>query len=177
MTMQLLEKPVEKIEFGDGRLYCATSNLGLELFAGRPLKKGETILVFKGRIINFDEAVAKGDRECWPLQIDHGKYIDLEKPGCLANHSCEPNAGVQDGGSATRVRLVALRDILLDEKIRYDYSTTMDEDSFTMGCNCGSKNCRGVVEDFKCLPSGVQDHYLQEGLVMKFIAKKLKKSG
>jgi hypothetical protein len=171
MSTQLLEKPIEESVFADGRLYCATSNLGLELFAGRPFKRGEIILIFKGNIIGFAEAVAKGDRECWPLQIGYGKYIDLEKPGCLANHSCEPNAGIRDDGSTTHVCLIALQDIFPNDEIRYDYSTTMDEDSFTMQCNCGSKNCRGVVEDFKRLPLDVQNHYLQDGLVMKFIAK------
>ncbi len=172
MSTQLLEIPIKEAEFENGKLYCATGYLGLGLFAGRPIEKGNTILVFTGPIIGFGEAVAKGDRECWPLQIDYGKYIDLEAPGCLANHSCEPNAGIQDEEDLTHIKLIALRDISPDEEIRYDYSTTMDEDFFTMPCRCGSKFCRQRVEDFKYLPPEVQKNYLQSKLVIGFIAKK-----
>jgi uncharacterized protein len=171
MSKQLVDISNNKRYFRNGKLYCATGNLGLSLFAGERILSGDVILVFKGRVIGFAEAVAKGDRECWPLQVDHGKYIDLESPGCLANHSCEPNAGIRDGGTTTCINLVALRDIPWGEEIRYDYSTTMDEESFTMPCRCGSIHCRGVVEDFKCLPREIQEHYLQSGLVMDFIAK------
>lgn len=176
MATQLLEAPIKEIEFDGGRVYRATGDLGWGLFAGRTIRKGDTILVFRGEIISFDEAVAKGDWECWPLQFAHGKYIDLESPGCLANHSCEPNSAVHDEGNPTRVSLIALRDISQDEEIRYDYSTTMDEDSFTMPCRCGSEYCRQRVEDFKYLPLSVQEHNLRRGLVMDFISKKFTRS-
>jgi uncharacterized protein len=170
MLQQLEDTAIKGSDFQQGRLYRAVGNLGLSLFAGQQILKDEVILTFEGKIIGFGEAVAKGDYQCWPLQFDHDKYIDLEMPGCLANHSCEPNAGIRDVGNAPRITLVALRDISSGEEIRYDYSTTMDEDFFTMPCRCGSTACRGVVEDFKRLPNHVRKRYLESGLVMKFIA-------
>jgi hypothetical protein len=172
MSQQSEDTALKESEFQNGRLYRAVGNLGLSLFAGQQIPKNEVILTFEGKIIGFGEAVAKGDYECWPLQFDHDKYIDLEMPGCLANHSCEPNAGIRDTGNEFCITLIALRDISQDEEIRYDYSTTMDEDFFTMPCRCGSITCRGVVEDFRRLPSDVRESYLESGLVMKFIAGK-----
>ena len=90
----------------------------------------------------------------------------------FANHSCAPNAGIRNDRD-----LVALREILKREEIRYDYSTTMDEKSFTMPCRCGAPGCRQVVTDFTELPGGVQEYYLSQGLVMSFIVRRLRGAG
>jgi uncharacterized protein len=148
-------------------VYVADGNLGKGLFAAKKIKKGRVICVFQGEIIDFHAAVAKGEKQCYPLQIDANRYVDLVDPGCFANHSCEPNAAVRND-----FELVALFDIPEHAEIRYDYSTTMDEDFFTMPCRCGSPICRGVVTDFKFLPSELQRQYLKHGLVMSFIARK-----
>ena len=165
----VLREEATNSSIGDGpaaKIYLSQGNLGTGLFAGRDISKGEEILRFTGPLISFAEAVSKGDKECYPLQIDRNSYIDLEPLGCFVNHSCEPNAGIVNDES-----LVAIRDIRLGEEIRYDYSTTMDEEHFTMGCRCGSKHCRGTVTDFKELPNPVREKYLQMRVVMAFIAK------
>ena len=58
-----------------------------------------------------------------------------------------------------------------DEEIFYDYSTTMDEDSWTLQCKCGSQNCRKIVKDFKFLPQELQKKYLELNIVQNFIKK------
>ena len=143
-------------------------DLGTGVFARRKINKGEPILEFTGPIISFAEAVLKGEKECYPLQIGKDRYIDLMAPGCYANHSCQPNAGIVND-----TILVAIRDILPGEEVRYDYSTTMDEDHFTMVCRCGSSQCRGVVTDFKKIPLLRQREYLGMKVVMSFIADQL----
>jgi hypothetical protein len=157
-------------------VYVADGDLGKGLFAKRRIQRGELIHVFKGPIIGFEEAVSKGDKECYPLQIAHGKYIDLLEPGCYANHSCEPNAGVKDLGEGRTVQLIAIKDIPANTEIRYDYSTTMDEDYFTMPCLCHSQICRGRVTDFKLLPEPVREEYLSGRIVMEFIARQYRTS-
>jgi len=161
----------------DEIVYVADGDLGKGLFAKRRIQCGELIHVFKGQIIGFKEAVSKGDKECYPLQIAHGKYIDLLEPGCYANHSCQPNAGVRDLGDGRTVQLVAIKDIPEGTEIRYDYSTTMDEDYFTMPCLCGAPppTCRKWVTDFKLLPERVREEYLSMGIVMEFIARQYTK--
>jgi len=83
-----------------------------------------------------------------------------DRSGVFVNHSCDPNTGVRDD-----VRLVALRDLIAGEEIRYDYSTTMDEDHWTLQCRCGSRGCRGVVRDFKWLPKDTKLHLLRQNIV------------
>lgn len=136
---------------------------GLGVFAKRPILEGETILTFHGQEISFEEAVARGPWEGHTLQVGPTSYLDLEPPGVYANHSCNPNSGIQDN------RLVALRAIRAGEEIVWDYSTSMAEDWFEMDCHCGAPNCRHRIRDFRHLPPDVQEFYLSRGMVQWFI--------
>jgi SET domain-containing protein len=148
----------------DDLIYLALGDLGWGVFAKRNIRRGEIILVFSGAVIGFAEAVAKGDRECWPLQIGHDRYIDLEEPGCYANHSCDPNSGILQDRF-----LVAISEIQKDTEIRYDYSTTVDEDYWSMECRCKSAKCRRIISDFKYLDPSLKAQYLSCGIVQRFI--------
>jgi uncharacterized protein len=147
-----------------GDVYVGPSRFGRGVFAGRDFAAGELILTFSGPIITFEEAVALGVNEGNALQIDHTYYMDLEEPGRCVNHSCAPNAGIKQ-----HTQLIALRRIPRREEIRYDYSTTMHEDHWTMVCRCGAAECRGSVRDFRSLPTRVQRRYLNLGIVQPFI--------
>lgn len=56
------------------------------------------------------------------------------------NHSCDPNTWFEADGSMT-----ALRGILPEEEITYDYATSESRPDFVLQCRCGSKLCRGTV--------------------------------
>ncbi len=145
------------------KVYVAECRLGRGLFAAVPLRKGEPILAFTGRLRSMHEVVGRPDSFNL-LQVGARVYMDLEAPGVFANHACEPNVGVR--GNTV---LVALRDIPAGEELQYDYSTTMGEDLETMSCRCGAPRCRGVVGDFRLLPPELQQHYLALGIVQDFI--------
>lgn len=150
------------------KIYISETDVGKGVFAKRPIKKGEMILRFRGELINSKQIkIREKSRQRNSLQIGNDKYIDLEKPGVLANHSCNPNAGIKEDKI-----LVAIRNIKKDEEIRYDYSATMDEDDWTMKCRCHQKNCRKIVKDFKCLPKSTQKKYLRLNIAQRFIAEK-----
>lgn len=143
-----------------------SGNLGNGIFANRLIQKGEQILKFTGPIISFEEMLARPPEvHSYPLQITKAEYIDLEVPGVLVNHSCDPNAVIKNS-----CFLVALKEIQPGQEIFYDYSTTiLDEDDWTMICQCGSKNCRLIIGDFRSLPSEIQKKYLQLDMVQPFI--------
>jgi len=146
-----------------------SGSFGRGLFATQLMKNGERILEFTGPIISLEEALQKTpDKLSCPLQIGPTKYIDIQEPGVLANHSCSPNAGVQNDRF-----LVAIQDIQPGQEIFYDYSTTMDEDNWTLECKCGNPNCRHTISDFRHLPPEVQKSYLQLNIVQSFIREKL----
>ena len=140
---------------------------GKGVFARSIIRKGEEILRFAGPLINLEEAIAKGARQCDPLQIGPRLYVDIQAPGYLVNHSCAPNAGIRDD-----VRLIAIADIIAGEEIFYDYSTTMNEDHWTLACFCGSTLCRGNVGDFKHLPLHTRRRYLRLGIVQAYLARR-----
>lgn len=143
------------------------SKHGTGVFTAREYRAGEIIVVLGGPVISFSEAAHKQDRECDALQIDRDRYIDLEDPFRLINHSCEPNAGIRQGK-----QLIAIRTIQKGEEIFYDYSTTMAENFWTMHCRCDSASCRGIVSDFKTRSIDLQQKYLNANVVMPFIAEK-----
>ncbi len=153
--------------FSTEKFYLDTCNVGLGVFANRELAQGEVILAIEGPVINFEETKRRGDRECMAIQLGYNNYIDTQPPGVFVNHSCDPNSGIK-----WNRYLVALRRIPKGREIRYDYSTTMEEQSFTMPCLCGSPACRGVVRDFSTLPTLLQRKYAALGVVMSFILRR-----
>ena len=152
--------------YSTNKFHIRTCEVGLGVFASRDLMPGETILAPEGPIIDFAETKRRGPRECMAIQIGFDRYIDTQAPGVFVNHSCEPNAGIRQNQN-----LVALREIRQGQEIRYDYSTTMEEDSFAMQCRCGAPTCREWVRDFSTLPRALRERYLAQGMVMDFILK------
>lgn len=148
--------------------YVARCELGRGVFAARDLKAGDHILSFEGPIISLEEVLNKGNTSPNPLQIGPYTYIDLQEPGVLINHSCDPNAGVHNDWT-----VIAVKDIAKDQQIYFDYSTSMWEDCWAMRCKCGSKICRGLVRDFNLLPYERRQYYLSRKVVQSFIVDRL----
>lgn len=144
---------------------------GRGLFAERPFAGGELILKLDGPRYTREDPIHLTEEGANLLQTGRRSYILLQPPGVFANHSCDPNAGI-----AENRRLVAIRDIAHGEEIRFDYSTTMDEDFWTLQCRCGAANCRGLVTDFRLLPDDVRQRYLELGIVQGFIAHRVRKA-
>jgi hypothetical protein len=151
-------------QYQNCNIYVGFCELGYCVRMKKDIKKGELIYTFKGPTISFDETKTSGIMECMSLQYGFDKYIDTEAPGRFVNHSCEPNTGIIDDFD-----LVALEDIPIHSEIRFDYSTTMDEDYYQMECKCGKPSCRKVVTDFKLLPEETRKRYLDLNIVMNFI--------
>jgi hypothetical protein len=168
----ILREPPHAAIHSNGIVYVAQCALGRGVFTRRAVRKGEILLAFGGPLIDFAETKRRGTSECMAIQVGPGQYIDTQAPGVFVNHSCAPNTGIRNDRD-----LVALRDIGQGEEICFDYSTTMDEKSFTMRCQCGAPGCREVVTDFAELPATVQEYYLCRGLVMSFIVRRLRDLG
>ena len=146
------------------------SAIGRGVFAAQPFQPGQRILAFEGPVLARPEMLALGLDGAYALQVGSGEFLDLLPPGRYLNHSCDPNAGIMDD----RV-LIALRAIVPGEEIRFDYSTAMREDHWTMECRCGEYLCRRVVLDFHHLPPITQNRYLQLGIVQRFILDEVRR--
>ncbi|HPF35162.1 MAG TPA: SET domain-containing protein-lysine N-methyltransferase [Candidatus Krumholzibacteria bacterium] len=139
--------------------------IGRGLFALRAFAPGELILRLDGPRYEREDPIHATEQGANLLQTGRRTYILLTDPAVFANHSCDPNAGVVENR-----KLVAIRAIEPEDEITFDYSTTMEEDFWTLECRCGAENCRGKVTDFRNLPEPLRRRYLDLGVVQGFIA-------
>lgn len=141
---------MRKICFGHSEIH------GYGIFTARDIKKGEIIFIAKGRKMNLN-LKTKEEAMSNPDMIGVGKNMWLDPSllwGAYINHSCNPSAGIK--GSVT---FIALRDIKKGEEVTFDYSISEDT-LWEMPCNCGAKNCRGVIRGIQYLPEKIFQKYM-----------------
>lgn len=134
-----------------------TKNKGKGIYANVDFIAGETILIFKGNIIN--------QRNIYSVQISSFEHIDVEEPERYVNHSCDSNCGIKN-----KLELVAIKDIKKGEEITFDYAMTEYEISEQIKCYCGSDNCRKIITGYKDLPEDIKykyREYTSEHLLIK----------
>ena len=148
------------------------SAAGRGVFATAAIAAGSAITRFKGPYLRY----AQTTPQTYALQIGLDLYLGASGGvDDYFNHCCEPNAGLKIFG--TTVELVAIRDIEAGEEIRFDYSTTLDEEDFEFDCLCGAEGCRGRVRDGKYLPEGVWQKYLRLGIVPDYVVRSREQLG
>jgi hypothetical protein len=130
---------------------------GKGVYTTRPIKKGVTVLEYKGEIITWLKALARHPHDpsqphhTFYFHLDDGHVIDAKyskAPAKWINHSCHPNLEARQDGY--RVFLDALRDIDVDEELFYDYALIIEgrktaKDKKDHACLCGKSNCRGTM--------------------------------
>lgn len=131
---------------------------GNGLFARRDLKKGETIAIIRGRVVDFIVVDTKTSLSGpnW-IGIGKNKWVDPYHTFENINHSCDPNAGIK--GTKT---VVARKNIKKDEEITIDYSITEADILWKLDkkCRCGSHFCRGIIRSIQFLPLKIFKSYL-----------------
>ena len=135
------------------------------------LSHSVSVSSFGGEIISSEEADVLFDKgNDYMIQIDENLYFaavsdtDIE-PGDYLNHSCDPNAGIQNS-----IKIVAMRDIQPGEEITFDYAMSESRE-LSLECACGKENCRKKItsDDWK-LPE-LQKKY--QGYFSDYLQKKL----
>jgi len=154
---------------------------GNGVFANENIAKGDKICFLEGELCTLDEIMEKISEGIEalsdPLGVDEEMYLDLDEISRTYNHSCNPNSYIRG-----KSELIAMRDIRAEEEITYDYSTTMSDNKekiekaggklWTHRCNCKSKNCRKIIDQFITLPKERQKFYLANKLMPDFMLKK-----
>lgn len=130
---------------------------GKGVYAVRPIKAGDRVLEYKGKIITWRKAQAihphdpSQPNHTFYFHLDDGHVIDGKQNGNSArwiNHACEPNLEAEQDGN--RVFLKALRDIEAGEELFFDYALMIEGRKTAKvkkehACLCGSPNCRGTM--------------------------------
>ncbi len=129
-----------------------TATKGEGIFATKPFKAGETVLI--GLI---KKVLDKNDSHA--TQIGEHTYARFAGLFTKVNHSCSPACGVKVHKSGHHA-LVAMKDISIDQEITLDYAMrNYTIDFFPGNCTCGSQQCRGKITGWKDLPEGKKQEY------------------
>lgn len=106
---------------------------------------GSLVAVFGGVVLNSHALSTSGAAALGrvALQVDEDAFLlsTHESAADWINHSCAPNAGLED-----EVSLVALCRIEPGEEITFDYATADGSPYDEFDCDCGSPLCRGRVQ-------------------------------
>ncbi|MCG8493655.1 MAG: SET domain-containing protein-lysine N-methyltransferase [Sneathiellales bacterium] len=81
------------------------------------------------------------------------------------NHSCDPNVGIQG-----QVSFVAMRQIAPGEELSFDYATG-DHDDWEMTCQCGARECRGIITGYDWKIPALQQKY--KGYFSTYLQEKI----
>ncbi len=129
---------------------------GRGIFATRKIRKGTRIIQYVGEKIDKDESNRRGLELFETAQKTGGASVyifdlndewDLDgnkeyNDARLINHSCEPNAEMVNEDD--ELWLFALRDILPEEEITFDYGYDI-EHFLDHPCRCGKDSCVGYI--------------------------------
>lgn len=118
---------------------------GLGLFAEEPIKRGQFVIEYRGRVLS--DAKAQELDSKYLFAINRNWTIDGSARANRAryiNHSCSPNC--EPGGCGKQVKIYALRNIKPGEELTYDYGTEYWEDRIKpAGCRCAK--CAAGAQD------------------------------
>lgn len=119
---------------------------GCGLFAKEFISKGEIVSISGGIIITKDQFEELKDQG-----LDYAYHVtdnflicplnpDDPSDDWRMNHCCEPNCGL-DGN----IVFIAIKDILKDEELTYDYCMTETNPDYKMNLFCDKSSCRKVL--------------------------------
>jgi SET domain-containing protein len=137
---------------------------GNGVFAVQPLKKGERVIQYKGRLRSHEEVDngESGDVESghtFLFTLNEHYVLDANYEGNDArwmNHSCAPNceALIEEDENGDRrkdkIFIEAIRNIRAGEELTYNYGITLAERHTARlkkvwACRCGAPNCTGTM--------------------------------
>ena len=130
---------VETTSIGEVREDVASGQKAF--FAGRFFSAGEVISSFAAGEVHTTPSyltVQLGDTKHIMLSPAYLQYI---------NHSCNPNCFFD----TTSLMVVALRDIACEEELSFFYPSSEWDMSQPFVCNCGSRQCLGIIQGAKYL--------------------------
>lgn len=118
---------------------------GIGMFAIRPIKKGEKVLIWGGEYINKEQAEKAKSKGKLVIQWDDNLFSTEDAGndrGYFINHSCDPNAWMSD-----TFTIVAMKDINIGDEITIDYAIFEDNENYISKweCKCGSPICRKKI--------------------------------
>jgi uncharacterized protein len=149
---QMAEPPPAPMHYLSPKLAArpAPNKGGMGVYACEPIRRGEVVAMWGGRVIPVEEIYYYNEElRRYLIQVEEGLFLTPSwptEPAEYFNHSCDPNTGLS-GQSA----LVAMRDIEAGEEVCFDYAMSESHPLFEFECHCGTALCRGQTsaEDWR----------------------------
>jgi hypothetical protein len=143
---------------------------GLGTFAKERIVKGEIVFIKGGHIVTkrelyFSEKISSYHPIADEFFIGAKSREEENRIKLFVNHSCDPNCGLRGD-----IVFVALREIKEGEELSFDYAM-LDNEEYTLGCNCGSACCRKIVTGFDWKIKELQTKY--KGYFSRYLADKI----
>ena len=100
-----------------GSITIGDCDYGRGVFATRAIRRGETIVVYRGRRYDREDPIHHTPEASLLLQTGARTYILPVSPAVYVNHSCAPNVGLADA-----LTFVTRRAVAADEELTIDYA-------------------------------------------------------
>ena len=128
--------------------YFEVIELGLGAGRGVAAKKrflpGQLVMKIDGQVIREE-----GYTSLYCMELSKGRVLEPAVPGCLVNHSCDPNCQLVQLGKF-HLGLEALVNIQPGRELTYNYGWPAEVGA--QKCNCKSPKCRKFIIDPDELP-------------------------
>lgn len=145
---------------------------GCAVFACEPIRQGEVISMWGGRIVTEQELDRSlPDFTQRIVQVEEELFLETpaeREPSDCFNHSCDPNVGFSG-----QVALVAMRDIQPGEELTFDYAMCDGSPYDEFECLCGSPGCRGRVTGNDWKRPELWEKY--DGYFIPYLARRIAK--
>ena len=145
---------------------------GKGVFASGNFKINERILTITGPTITYKVPPNWWIGSDW-LNVGRNRWkiADSDNPWIFLNHSCRPNAILNNAR-----RVVAIRPIGIDDEVTIDYSFTEAMPTWKMKCECGLPQCRGTIRSVQFLPEMLfkkYRKYMSQFLQKEYLTQKV----
>lgn len=100
-------------------------------------------IILKGDSVSLVDSkyCEKVDRDKYSVQLGSDNY--RVPAWSYVNHSCQPSFKIKERDSS--FLLVALRTVMSDEEVTFNYIQNEDQIAERFDCNCGDVDCVGEV--------------------------------
>lgn len=153
-----------------------TGKYGNGLFTRENIRKNELLCVFGGYVMTRkEEEQLPDDFNDSGIQISEDLVLSVRERSELEatdfiNHSCCPNSGIKG-----QIFMVAMKKIRRGVEITFDYGMVLYRGKgvtpYKLTCNCGAKNCRGIITDNDWKIPELQNRY--DGYFQWFLQEKI----
>jgi hypothetical protein len=118
------------------------------LIASTDLSIGTVVQRLDGIIVRREEIPE--DEICYAIWIDNAKWLILKTNARYINHSCSPNCIVDDDFTIKTIKSVKKGEELtiIYNLIYEDEDVGTWDDHWTFKCQCGAKNCQGIINKY-----------------------------